>query len=329
MSRLAIAERICLIGHLVSMGFGLAGLLLVMPHPEFLAYVPAGQTLFRWSMAGGGVVYILLGAIAVSLYAYRVLGVYRWLTFMVPAVLISLSSELLGTGTGFPFGDYSYLNGLGFKVAGRVPFTIPLSWFYLGLSAYLLARAGLAPQSLVKDSMVKDSMVKDSEVNRSETRWSHRWGWLRQLGAIALGALLLTSWDFVLDPAMSQTAMPFWYWHQPGPFFGMPYQNFAGWVATGSLFMGVAAVAWRHQPLAIAQESLNLPLVVYLGNFAFAMIMSMAAGFWVPIGLGILVGVVPAVLSWQQARSLRKTTLPTGQKPPAGLSEAPLGAPSE
>ncbi len=274
MIRLAIAERFCLIAHLVSMAFGLAGLLWVMPHPEFLTLVPAGQTLFRWSMAGGGVMYIVLGTIAVALYAYRTLGANVWLTFMISAVAISLSSELLGTSTGFPFGDYSYLSGLGYKIAGRVPFTIPLSWFYLGLSSYLLARRGLLsdqPQSL---------------------------RWLRHLGAIALGALLLTSWDFVLDPAMSQTALPFWYWHQPGAFFGMPYQNFAGWMGTGIIFMAIAALVWPRSTPLLNRAQLNTPLIVYLGNFVFAMVMSLAAGFWVPILLGLALGVGPAVLCW-------------------------------
>ncbi|HEY9645501.1 MAG TPA: carotenoid biosynthesis protein, partial [Chroococcidiopsis sp.] len=211
MTRLLAIERFCLVGHLVSMAFGLAGLLLVMPHPEFLASVPAGQTLFSWSMAGGGVVYILLGTIAVAIHAYRTLGLQRWLTFLIPAVGLSLSSELLGTSTGFPFGDYSYLSGLGYKIAGLVPFTIPLSWFYLGLSSYLLARSGLGLGKVERESNLAIALLKN-------------------LAAIALGALLLTSWDFVLDPAMSQTAMPFWYWHQPGAFFGMPYQNFAGWM---------------------------------------------------------------------------------------------------
>jgi len=275
MKRLAAIERFCVIGHLVSMAFGLAGLLLVMPHPEFLALVPAGQTLFRWSMAGGGVVYILLGAIAVAIYAYRTLGLRNWLTFMLPAIFISLGSELLGTSVGFPFGDYSYLSGLGYKIAGLVPFTIPLSWFYLGLTSYLLARVGL------------------SRV------FTQQQGWLGQVGAVLLGALLLTSWDFVLDPAMSQTAMPFWYWHQPGAFFGMPYQNFAGWMGTGVVFMTLAALFWRKQSIDLQLISLNLPLTIYLGNFAFATVMSLAAGFWVPIGLGVILGVVPAVLCWQ------------------------------
>jgi putative membrane protein len=307
MKQLVIVERTCLIGHLIAMAFGLAGILLVMPHPEFLSLLPAGQTLFRWSMAGGGVVYILLGAIAVAIYAYRTLGLWKWLTFMVSAIGISLSSELLGTSMGFPFGHYSYLSGLGYKIAGLVPFTIPLSWFYLGLSSYLLARTGLSARF-----------------------GKHSWLW--QIGAIGLGALLLTSWDFVLDPAMSQTALPFWYWHQPGAFFGMPYQNFAGWLGTGATFMTVAALAWQLRSSALQpirlRVPLGVPLVVYLGNFTFAAVMSMAAGFWVPIFLGLILGVVPALACWKLAQSDS-----TMDQPLVGLSQAddraePVSAPA-
>jgi putative membrane protein len=199
-------------------------------------------------------------------------------TFAIAAIGISLTSELLGTSTGFPFGHYSYLNGLGYKVAGLVPFTIPLSWFYLGLSSFLLARSGLAAGG-----------------------GSHRYGWGRSLAAVLLGSVLLTSWDFVLDPAMSQTALPFWYWHEPGAFFGMPYQHFAGWLGTGVVFMGTALALWKllRQSPDLDQAQLTLPLTVYLANFAFALVMSLAAGFYVPIVLGILTGALPAVLCWR------------------------------
>jgi putative membrane protein len=315
MKQLLLAERACLIGHLVSMAFGLAGLLLVMPHPEFLSYLPAGQTMFRWSMAGGGVVYILLGAIAVAIHAYRTLGLRNWLTFMIPAIVLSLGSELSGTGTGFPFGDYSYLSGLGYKVAGLVPFTIPLSWFYLGLSSYLLARAGL------------DSMDRLKTVDSLRPM-----AWWRQIAAVVVGAVLLTSWDFVLDPAMSQTAMPFWYWHEPGAFFGMPYQNFAGWMATGMLFMAVATVIWFRQPIRLTVEQLNLPFVVYIGNFTFATVMSLAAGFWQPVLLGILLGLGPAALCWNRAKQAEESHLAIATDARLGMSDVstePVGVPTK
>ena len=286
MSRLAAIERYCLIGHGVSMAFGLAGLLWVLPNPEFLQYVPAGQTLFAWSMAGGGVIYIVLGAIAVALYAYRTLGLKSLLAFMVPAITVSLTSELLGTSTGFPFGNYSYLNGLGYKIAGLVPFTIPLSWFYLGLAAYLLARSGLLTQQ-----------------RRYQGARLPLWLW--HGSCLVLGAGLLTAWDFVLDPAMSQTALPFWFWHQPGAFFGMPYQNFAGWLGTGLVFMTIAALFWRQSErgVILTRTEAVVPLVVYLLNFGFAMAMSLAAGIIVPVLLGLVVGAGPALVCWRLTRA--------------------------
>lgn len=273
MKLLLTTERALLIGHIISMIFGLAGLLLVLPNPEFIASLPPfGQTVFGWSMAGGGVVYMLLGTAAVAFYAYRTLGRWPWLTFMFTAIFLSLGSELLGTSTGFPFGEYRYLSGLGYKVAGLVPFTIPLSWFYLGFCAYILARAGLNTLKLP------------------------RWAYLSS--AIALGSLLLTSWDFVLDPAMSQTTVPFWIWEQPGAFFGMPYQNFVGWLGTGIVFMSVATLFWQKSPVKIAPSTLTFPLVVYLSNLAFATVMSIWSGFWIPAILGLILGVMPAIVCY-------------------------------
>ncbi|MGH2415726.1 MAG: carotenoid biosynthesis protein, partial [Microcystaceae cyanobacterium] len=164
----------------------------------------------------------------------------------------------------------------GYKIAGLVPFTIPLSWFYLGFSAYLIARAGLE--------------------RRSCTR-------LQLLNIILIGAILLTSWDFVLDPAMSQTTMPFWIWEQPGAFFGMPYQNFAGWLGTGAIFMTVATLLWKVKPLTLPRTQLSLPLAISVSNFVFAMIMSIAVGIYTPVFLGMALGLIPIFILYRMAVS--------------------------
>jgi len=82
-----------------------------------------------------------MGTAAVSIYASTELC--RCWCVYAASMFLSLGSELLGTSTGFPFGDYSYLSGLGYKITGLVPFTIPLSWFYMGFASYLIARVGL------------------------------------------------------------------------------------------------------------------------------------------------------------------------------------------
>jgi uncharacterized membrane protein len=284
MEKLRSIEQTLLIGHILSMGFGLAGMLLVLPNPELIALLPEiGKTALSYSMVGGGVVYMLLGTAAVAIYAYRTLGLWHSLGFMLPAIFLSLGSELLGTSTGFPFGHYRYLSGLGYKIAGLVPFTIPLSWFYVGFSAYLIALAGLETRNISQK--------------------------LKQLGAIGFGALFLTSWDFVLDPAMSQMKLAFWVWEQPGAFFGMPYQNFVGWFGTGVVFMTVATLIWQDKP-RLSGKDLSLPLAIYLSNFTFAMVMSLAAGIYVPIVLGIILGIVPLLVFYQMANAQRLELMP-------------------
>jgi uncharacterized membrane protein len=287
MKPIVAVERYSLIGHALALAFGLAGLLLVLPNPDFIQALPEfGQTAFGLSMSNGGVAYILLGAVAVAAYAYRTLGTRRWLTFMVPALGLSLGSELLGTSTGFPFGAYGYLSGLGYKIAGLVPFTIPLSWFYVGLCCYVLARVGLESLKLPV--------------------------WARLVGAIALGSVLLTAWDFVLDPAMSQSNYPFWQFGEVGEFFGMPYRNMSGWLGTGAIFMAVASLFWGSAPLNLTRSQLNVPLAIYLINFAFGAIITLTQldrGFLIPTMISIVLGVVPAIGLWLFTPSTRSVDL--------------------
>ncbi|MDX1977434.1 MAG: carotenoid biosynthesis protein [Pseudanabaenaceae cyanobacterium bins.68] len=266
--------------HIAAMFFGLAGLLLVLPNPEFVSSLSSlGVQIFGWGMSAGGAVYMILAAIATVIYGVRSLGWSKLLCFMVPAVGLSLGSELLGTSTGFPFGDYGYLTGLGYKVAGLVPFTIPLSWFYMGFACWLVAMSAIKPGK----------------------------NWFLRLEAIATAAMMLTAWDFVLDPAMSQSAYPFWYYpdaelNSLGLFFGTPIQNFGGWMLTGVVFMLTATMIWGDRPLPrLSVQQLLFPVILYLANFIFGLVLSLSAQIYAPIFLGILFGVAPLLGLWRLA----------------------------
>jgi uncharacterized membrane protein len=285
MKQFSLLQWSLLGAHVAAMTFGLAGLVLVLPRPEFVLSLPEiGQQFFALSMQGGGMVYILLGALVMGLYGYRTLGLSALLRFMVPAVSLSLGSELLGTSTGFPFGHYAYLQGLGYKIAGLVPFTIPLSWFYMGFATYLLAYAGLSS-------------------------WLRRLGW-GEVGikgvSIGVGAILLTAWDLVLDPAMSQAPFPFWTFQELGSFFGMPYRNLMGWLGTGVLFMTVASGLMGKQSFTLERRKLITPLLIYLANFLFGAVITLSqldVRFQIPVALGGVLGVFPAILLWRLAPS--------------------------
>jgi putative membrane protein len=263
------------------MMFGLAGLTIAMRQPELWASSEVGVQVYSFGTRVAGPLQIVLAAVAVFAYAVAKLGWRRLLTFFVIATSLSLASELVGTGTGWPFGNYSYTSGLGYKILGQVPFTIPLSWFSMGLVSYLIG-AHLLQQ------------VRG------------RAGSLVRLGA---GVWLLVVWDLVLDPAMAHEALSarFWIWHETGPYHGMPLQNFAGWAITGLAFMGLARWLWRADPELPGRPL--FPVLVYQVNMLFAMVLCASVGLWSAILLGLVAGSLPALgalVGWQPRRP--KTT---------------------
>ena len=264
--------RILFISHLAALIFGLAGILIALPHPEWWADSRYGADVFNFGMQYGGSLHIILGAATMLLFGGLTIGWRRTLTFFGITVTLSLASELFGTGTGWPFGNYEYTSGLGYKVLGRVPFTIPLSWFYVGFASYLL-------------------------MNRlAEGRAPKYQGLLGVLG----GAYLLTVWDLVLDPAMAHEslAIQFWTWFETGPYFGMPLKNFAGWAFTAVVFMGVSRLAWRRDIRAV-EYTAAIPFAIYLVNMLFAMVLSAGVGLWWPVVLAVVCGILPAALAWR------------------------------
>jgi carotene biosynthesis associated membrane protein len=254
--------------HVAVLVFGLAGMLVALPHPELWAANPRLVPFFTYGMSFGGASQMVLGAAAMGAFGMVTVGWRKTLVFFAAATLISLASELAGTTTGLPFGAYSYTTGLGYKLLGHVPFSVPLSWFYMGFASFLLAG-----------------------------RLTH--GWRR----VVLGAVLLAGWDLVLDPAMASRALrlQFWVWHQPGLYYGMPVQNLAGWVLVGLVFMAVSRLVWGSDPVVTLREA-RVPFAVYVANVVFGAALALSAGLWPPVLACCLAGVLPAVLALRAGR---------------------------
>jgi uncharacterized membrane protein len=258
------------VAHLTALIFGLVGILIMLPHPSLWASDPNAVKVFDWSMKYAGATHILLGATTMLVVGIGTIGWRKTGIFFVVSCGLSLSSELIGTGTGWPFGNYEYTSFLGYKVLDRVPFTIPLSWFYMGLASYLLG-----------------SLIATRFDGRHRTAWS-----------LALGVWFLTVWDLVLDPAMAHHSLhvQFWVWNETGPYFEMPIKNLAGWSITGLVFMALSRLLWRSNVDATSKQ-LRLPLAVYAVNLAFAMVLSAGVGLWIPIVLSAALGLLPATLA--------------------------------
>ena len=220
-------------------------------HPELLARFPSSRGFYAtaFEVFARGHIVIAFVVLALSL---TVRTAMRWIPALLVAGTLSLGMELLGTATGFPFSAYRYTELLGLRVAGLVPVLIPLSWFMMAFPSYVLARA-----------MVGGRMA----------RW-------------ALGALLLTTWDLTLDPAMSDLS-PYWVWETGGSYYGMPLVNLAGWFGTGLLIMaGFDAVKAGAEADRVPAPLME---VYYAAVLALSLAMTLVAGYWLAVALTLAV----------------------------------------
>ncbi|MEP6779747.1 MAG: carotenoid biosynthesis protein, partial [Gemmatimonadaceae bacterium] len=154
---------------------------LTPPFPAWLA-TPENQKILTFNLQWGGQTTVVIGALAGLSFLAWAVGAKRALMVFAVSFALSLSSELTGTSTGYPFGVYGYTAQLGYRIAGLVPFNIPTSWFYMLLASLAICGRLLA--------------AKDD--NRS------RWWWA------FVGGFVLTAWDVSMDPAMVSTTH--WVW---------------------------------------------------------------------------------------------------------------------
>jgi len=62
-----------------------------------------------------------------------------------------------------------------------------------------------------------------------------------------LSAMIMTAWDLGMDPVMVMTGH--WVWEVEGAYFGIPVQNYLGWLATTfCIYFPYRLIAARHPP---------------------------------------------------------------------------------
>jgi uncharacterized membrane protein len=127
--------------------------------------------------------------------------------------------ELVGSSTGFPFGEYDYTGALQ-PTLGHVPLIVPLAWFAMAVPALEVGHAvvGSVPQPLPERRRILAAVAEHA-------------------GPVLVGALALTAWDLFLDPQMVEEG--YWEWAAEGAYEGIPLSNYAGWVLTGLVVLAV------------------------------------------------------------------------------------------
>lgn len=241
-------------------GVSLVGYATFGLNPGLLARFPQFAGFYAISFNFFAQAQIWLAAVVLALFLTRRASA-RWLPAFAALYVISLSFELLGTTIGLPFGEYHYTGALGPRWFGHVPIVIPLSWFFMAIPSYALARAAL-PESAA--------------------------------GRVFLASLVLLGWDLALDPAMSH-ATAYWVWAEPGAYYGMPWLNLFGWYVTGLALM--AALAWLRADRWIDQLPLRWLVGLYGANLILPVGMSAAAGLWGVVAATVFVLLATAVLA--------------------------------
>jgi uncharacterized membrane protein len=237
----------------------------------------------------GGLRGQILVLVLVSLtHAFFVLGWRHTLVFFGLSTVLSWCFEQAGVATGMIYGPYHYTDVLGMRL-GHVPVLIPLAWFMLIYLSYVTANL------LVGDPPVGSAGVL------------HRRGLGQVLRASFLGAMVMTAGDLVLDPMLSGPDLNAWTWEQGGPYFGIPMQNYAGWMLTAlSIHLAYRLVECRMYLRRIGPAAAliaTLPLAAY---GCIVIWNSLAAGLpaWRAIGSHI-VGLplfAAAAYVWQRER---------------------------
>ena len=127
-----------------------------------------------------------------------------WLVALT--VTVSFAFEFAGVKTGWPFGAYYYTEVLGPKVADTVPAVIPLAYLMMLYPSHVIA-------NLILDG-------RPVSAKRGPTQIT---------AAGLLTALVMSAWDLTTDPVMAGQVRA-WVWVDGGPYFGIPFSNFSGWI---------------------------------------------------------------------------------------------------
>ena len=169
--------------------------------------------------------------------------------------------EYLGVTTGWPYGFFEYGIDLGPMVSG-VPAALPVFFIPLVLNAYLLCLLLLG--------------------DRAASR----------LARLAVVIPAVVTMDLVLDPAA--VSLGFWAYDAGGVFYDVPLSNFAGWVVSATVAVGVLDFALDQSGLFDRLDACDFMLDDMVSFVILWGAINAWFGNWLPVvvatvfGLGIL-----------------------------------------
>lgn len=181
--------------------------------------------------------------------AVHLLGWNAARTFVAIALSVGWFAEQMGSSRGWFFGRYTYTDVLG-PTLGNVPVVIPMMWFVLAFTGYVLASLILWQRPVDEGASVP-----------------------RAAHASFIAAMIVTAYDLGADPYLVYV-MKAWIMEKTnGAWFGETVEGFVGWTFIGFVIIfGFRCFERRTQPVAPTRTALRaalVPMAIYGSGVAF------------------------------------------------------------
>lgn len=187
------------------------------------------------------IIFTILFAIPAYYHLFKSVPLKSALLILLFLSLFALFFESMAIKTSWPYGAFGYSDKIGPKVFDLVPITVAFSWPPLALAALQISQR------------------------------------FPKYALLAMPAALLV-FDLILDPGA--TNLGFWTWEFKQGFYGVPWQNFFGWIVSGFL----AALALTTTVKAKLNQNILLSTIFIL---TFWTAVAISFKFVIPALLGI------------------------------------------
>jgi putative membrane protein len=186
--------------------------------------------------------------------AGRLLGAMAAMRFVAIAAGFGWFAEQMGASRGWFFGSYTYTTVLGPQL-GDVPVVIPMMWFALAYSGYVIANLVAWQDPVDRPAPVRHDALM-----------------------ALLGAMVVTCYDLGGDPYMVYVLKAWIMAKTDGWWFGESLKGFAGWMTVSFTILFAFRRLARARPAGAAGPAGTGHVVMPLGVYAFLMVYLMLLG---------------------------------------------------
>lgn len=192
-------------------------------------------------------------------HASHLLGAKAALKFVVIAVALGWFGEQMGSSYGWFFGSYTYTGVLGWRL-GDVPLIIPLMWFALCYTAYVISYFAIWQSPPSNGPLTKPQSLK------------------RAAFMSLMAAMLVTAYDLGADPYMVFVLKAWIMTKTDGGWFGETLQGFVGWMTVSLGIVFAFHLSVRKGGLKPDASLSKWQALLPFGIYGFSMLFQMIKG---------------------------------------------------